>query len=171
GTHGSPFEGRQQRQQHHDDDMKISDSSARIAAAAEEATAGAVVAAAAAGPRAAPREQVSLPDDIYGAARVSEYWHGVPALSSLASTYVYDDIWAGDGGLNSRENLMSMIGWTAEGPVGTPNERGGDAIVQALRAVAYTEPPDQWPGGNERKGREGMEGDQGPHRPEDDASG
>ena len=49
-----------------------------------------------------PREQVSLPDDIYGAARVSEYWHGVPGLSSLVSTYVYDDIWAGDGGLNQR---------------------------------------------------------------------
>ena len=49
-----------------------------------------------------PTEQVSLPDDIYGAARVSEYWHGVSGLSSLASTYVYDDIWAGDGGLNPR---------------------------------------------------------------------
>lgn len=47
-------------------------------------------------------EPVSLPDDIYGAARVSEYWHGVPGLSSLVSTYVYDDIWAGDGGLNPR---------------------------------------------------------------------
>lgn len=51
---------------------------------------------------ATPTEPVSLPDDIYGAARVSEYWHGVPGLSSLASTYVYDDIWAGDGGLNPR---------------------------------------------------------------------
>lgn len=50
----------------------------------------------------APREQVSLPEDIYGAARVSEYWHGMHALSSLASAYVYDDIWAGDGGLNPR---------------------------------------------------------------------
>lgn len=49
-----------------------------------------------------PTEQVSLPDDIYGAARVSEYWHGVPGLSSLASSYVYDDIWAGNGGLNPR---------------------------------------------------------------------
>lgn len=49
-----------------------------------------------------PREQVSLPEDIYGAARVSEYWHGMHALSSLASAYVYDDIWAGDGGLNPR---------------------------------------------------------------------
>lgn len=49
-----------------------------------------------------PTEPVSLPDDIYGAARVSEYWHGVPGLSSLASAYVYDDIWAGDGGLNPR---------------------------------------------------------------------
>lgn len=55
------------------------------------------------GGRATPStEPVSLPDDIYGAARVSEYWHGVPGLSSLASTYVYDDIWAGDGGLNPR---------------------------------------------------------------------
>lgn len=50
----------------------------------------------------APMEQVSLPEDIYGAARVSEYWHGMHALSSLASAYVYDDIWAGDGGLNPR---------------------------------------------------------------------
>lgn len=52
--------------------------------------------------RCAAREQVSLPEDIYGAARVSEYWHGMHALSSLASSYVYDDIWAGDGGLNPR---------------------------------------------------------------------
>ncbi|CAM9097894.1 unnamed protein product [Ectocarpus sp. 4 AP-2014] len=169
GTRGSPFEGRYQ-QRHHDDDMKMSDSSARVAAAEEEATAGAEEAAPA-GPRAAPREQVSLPDDIYGAARVSEYWHGVPALSSLASTYVYDDIWAGDGGLNSRENLMSMIGWTAEGGVGTSHDRGGDAIVQALRAVAYTEPPDQWPGGNERKGMEGTKVGQGRRRWEGGASG
>ncbi|CAM9130651.1 unnamed protein product [Ectocarpus sp. 12 AP-2014] len=167
GTHGSPFEGHQQQ---HDDEMKISDFSARIAAAEEETTAGAA-AAAPAGPRAAPREQVSLPDDIYGAARVSEYWHGVPALSSLASTYVYDDIWAGDGGLNSRENLMSMIEWTAEGGVGTSHDRGGDSIVQALRAVAYTEPPDQYPGGNERKGREGTEVGQGRYGREDGATG
>lgn len=47
-------------------------------------------------------EQVSLPEDVYGAARVPEYWHGMHALSSLASAYVYDDIWAGDGGLNTR---------------------------------------------------------------------
>lgn len=53
-------------------------------------------------PPSPQREQVSLPEDIYGAARVSEYWHGVHALSSLASSYVYDDIWAGDGGLNPR---------------------------------------------------------------------
>lgn len=64
-----------------------------------------------------------------------------------------------------------MIGWTAEGGVGTSNERGGDAIVQALRAVAYTEPPDQWSGGNERKGREGTEGGQGRRRREDGTSG
>eukprot|EP00752_Nemacystus_decipiens_P014595 g12997.t1 len=50
-----------------------------------------------------PTELVSLPDDIYGAARVSEYWHGVPGLSSLASTYVYDDIWAG-GASSKRGN-------------------------------------------------------------------
>lgn len=49
-----------------------------------------------------PDEQVSLPEDIYGAARVSEYWQGMHALSSLASAYVYNDIWAGDGGLNPR---------------------------------------------------------------------
>lgn len=49
------------------------------------------------------REQVSLPEDIYGAARVSEYWHGMHALSSIANAYVYDDIWAGDGGLNTRQ--------------------------------------------------------------------
>lgn len=48
------------------------------------------------------RDQVSLPEDIYGAARVSEYWHGMTALSSLASAYVYDDIWAGNGGLTTR---------------------------------------------------------------------
>lgn len=53
-------------------------------------------------PPSPQREQVSLPEDIYGAARVSEYWHGMHALSSLASSYVYDDIWAGDGGLNPR---------------------------------------------------------------------
>lgn len=47
--------------------------------------------------RLSRQEQVSLPEDIYGAARVSEYWHGMHALSSLASAYVYDDIWAGDG--------------------------------------------------------------------------
>ncbi|CAM9987889.1 unnamed protein product [Ectocarpus fasciculatus] len=65
---------------------------------------------------------------------------------------------------------MSMVGWTAEGGVGTTShERGGDAIVEALRAVAYTEPPDQWSGRDERKGREGAEGGQG-HR-QDGASG
>ncbi|CAM9442846.1 unnamed protein product, partial [Scytosiphon promiscuus] len=73
------------------------------------ATAAAAAAAAAAAgshtgsvdlPPTAVREQVSLPEDIYGAARVSE-WHGVPAALA-ASTYVYDDIWAGDGGLQAR---------------------------------------------------------------------
>ncbi|CAN0306856.1 unnamed protein product [Ectocarpus sp. 12 AP-2014] len=66
---------------------------------------------------------------------------------------------------------MSMIGWTAEGGVGTSHDRGGDAIVQALRAVAYTEPPDQCPGGNERKGTEGTEVGQGRRRREYGASG
>ncbi|CAN0279394.1 unnamed protein product, partial [Hapterophycus canaliculatus] len=53
------------------------------------------------------REQVSLPEDIYGAARVSE-WHGVPAALA-ASTYVYDDIWAGDGGLQTRQDFLVSI--------------------------------------------------------------
>ena len=72
------------------------------AAAAAAQVGGGGGAGTAAVARAAPKEQVSLPEDIYGAARVSEYWHGMPALSSLASVYVYDDIWAGDGGLNPR---------------------------------------------------------------------
>ncbi|CAM9907186.1 unnamed protein product [Ectocarpus sp. 13 AM-2016] len=66
---------------------------------------------------------------------------------------------------------MSMIGWTAEGGIGTSHDRGGDAIVQALRAVAYTEPSDQCPGGNERKGREETEVGQGRRRREDVSGG
>lgn len=62
-----------------------------------------------------PCEQVSLPEDIYGAARVPEYWRGMQTLSSLASAYVYDDIWAGDGGLNSRyvfTVVSALRSWT-----------------------------------------------------------
>ncbi|CAN0180209.1 unnamed protein product, partial [Pylaiella littoralis] len=80
-------------------------------------------------------EQVSLPDDIYGAARVSEYWHGVPALSSLASTYVYDDIWAGDGGLNLREDIVDIVGWTAADGYGGG---GGEAEAGSSGTESHT---------------------------------
>ncbi|CAN0139734.1 unnamed protein product [Discosporangium mesarthrocarpum] len=50
----------------------------------------------------APKEEVCLPEDVYGAARVSEYWHGLHGLTSLASPYVYNDIWASGGVFNTR---------------------------------------------------------------------
>eukprot|EP00903_Cladosiphon_okamuranus_P019476 g17910.t1 len=87
-----------------------------------------------------PTEQVSLPDDIYGAARVSEYWHGVPGLSSLASMYVYDDIWAGDGGLNPREDILSITGWAAGGGHAATKDRGGggEAVAEIFGVGSHT---------------------------------
>ena len=76
--------------------------------------------------KVSPKEQVSLPEDIYGAARVSEYWHGMPALSSLASAYVYDDIWAGDGGLNPRQVACCFH---------SPREESFSVTADVLRAV------------------------------------
>lgn len=42
-------------------------------------------------------DTVCLPEDVYGGAKVNEYWHGIHGLTSLASAYIYDDIWAGLG--------------------------------------------------------------------------
>ncbi|CAM9994430.1 unnamed protein product, partial [Phaeothamnion confervicola] len=111
-------------------------SSDRVSAEGADAAASSVSLGRHARSSSALTEEVCLPEDIYGSVRVSEFWQGLSEYSSLANTYVYDDIWASgglapnvDAGLQAAQARAVEAAATraAGAPVGDGFGGGGDS--------------------------------------------